>query len=362
MASTQKCCTLRAKPRQGGKQCRHTKEYIEKRSHRVAQHGFLKHAFVPVISQQLASLGHPSQIEGEFFNSLSHFAALYGFNLPDYSVADYPLNIAQAFEWAVQQMKRLRLELVLILVKDATYKCCIATVKIFDTGACLYYIPVKPLHLLLNDRKAKPQAGLLLSIFGYLYQIAQIPYFTEGYLSDTYDMIYNWITEDPNAFDEEDHLYILEEFKEMEYTGRRLFKSIRHPYHVQQFENRVQRFKPAIANDEALLAIGTKLLYLYKQHPTRTVFDSINESLLDPGAEEQIMPHQYISFFWSGKGPAYQQVIETVNMNFQEIACMQEPLTVQLFNTLQKEEKHNLDFEQQLFECLYELNEYLNET
>lgn len=344
------------------KRGRHKKRGLAERAGYAAANGFLKHAFAPVIGRELGLLGQPRQVEWEFFNSLSNLALLYGLDLTCKDRLAYPLNIAQAFEEAKKQFGQKRKELDLVILNDTTHKACIATAKAYDTGNCLYYIAVKPLQLLFGNPRCRVQANLLLSIFSYLHQIAGIPDFSNGFLGGEYEMIYEWFTEEERSNDEDDcYDEIMEAYKAMRYYGKKLFKSIGHVYHLQQFEHRVRHFKPVSETDKELHAVGIQILELYKQYPTRSIFDYVCPQLDETEREERVLADQYISFFWEGEGLIYHQLIETVNTRFQETTSVDEPTALQYFDQQQIVEKHDLSFEETFFDCIDHLAEVLNE-
>lgn len=305
-------------------------------------------------------LGQKRQIEAEFFNSLHNLACLYGVKLPACKGLGYPLNIAKSFEKA-QGLLQKNMGLELVILKDKSHKSCVATVKTYDTDMRLFYVAVKPLCLLFRDPRQKAKANLLLSVFAYLHQVAGVPYFSDGFLGGEYEMIYEWYTEAQGDFDESDCNEIIETYRSMDYFGKKLFKSIRHKYHLEKFQNRVLGFVPKTKNDRELLAVGKEILDVYLQYPSRNIFEKMQEKFIGPQEEDRISPDQYISFFWDGKGTVYEQLMETVNARFQELSGIDEPMAMQCFDRPQDKEDHDLGFEEKLLGCLGKLSDVLNE-
>lgn len=149
---------------QDGKGSRRKKMQLEKRTHCASANGFLKYSFTSVISRDIALLGQAKQIQHEFFSSLSNLAEFYQLDISCTGDLYYPFNIQDAFEKAKKAFDRKPTGLHLIISKDSTHKVCISTVKTYDTGQCLYYLPIKPLVSLLHNRQTKKQSGLLLSV------------------------------------------------------------------------------------------------------------------------------------------------------------------------------------------------------
>jgi len=351
------CCLAE----QDGKRRRRKKRQLEKRTPCASANGFLKYSFTPVVNREVGLLGQAKQVQQEFFHSLANLAEFYQLNIACEDNVCYPLNIKEAFEKAKKAFDKKPTGLHLIIAKDKTRKACISTVKTYDTGQCLFYLPVKPLLLLMQIRRMKKEANLLLSVFAYLYQVGGVPYFTQGFLAGEYDMIYEWYTTDESEYDEEYYNAVIQAYKQMNYFGKKLFKSISHKYHLQQFENRVQQFKPANQKDTALHEVSLQLLAVYKQYPERSIMDNIHECTIEQEGEEKVLPDQYISFFWDAEGIVYDQLIETVNTRFQETIDIDEPAAVQYFDRLPEKEQHDLGFEEQFFDSLHNLSDVLND-
>ncbi len=104
-------------------------------------------------------------------------------------------------------------------------------------------------------------------MFAYLYQLGSVPYFTHGFSGSEYDMIYEWYTTHDTDYDEQESIVIMQAFKLMKYHGKKLFKSIIHKYHLQQFESRVRQFKPTSKMEITIHEASRQLLTLYKQYP-----------------------------------------------------------------------------------------------
>jgi len=351
------CCLAE----QDGKRRRRKKRQLEKRTTCSSANGFLKYSFTPIVNREVGLLGQAKQVQQEFFQSLANLAEFYQL---DISCADnlyYPMNIQDAFEKAKKAFDKKPTGLHLIIAKDKTRKACISTVKTYDTGQCLFYLPAKPLVSLMRNRRMKRQADLMLSMFAYLYQVAGIPYFTYGFLSGEYDMIYEWYNTGDMDYDEADYLIMKEIYRLKDYYGKKIFKSINNEYHLQQFERRVRQFKPACEKDSALHTVSKQLLAVCKQYPTRGIMDNIYECPVQREEDEKVLPDQYISFMWDGEGMLYDQLIETINVRFQETVDMDEPAAVQYFDTMPEAEQHDLGFEEKFFDCLHNLSDVLNE-
>lgn len=350
------CCLAE----QDGKRLRRKKRQLQKRTPCTSANGFLRYSFTPVVNREVGLLGRAKQVQQEFFQSLANLAEFYQLEIFCKGSLCYPLNIKGAFEKAQKAFDKKRKGLHLIIAKDKTRKACISTVKTYDTGNCLYYLPVKPLVSLMQNRRTKKQANLLLSVFAYLHQVCGIPYFTDGFLAGEYEMIYKWYTTDESEYDEEYYNAFIQAYKQMNYLGSKLLKSISHNYHLKQFETRVRQFKPVGEKDIALHGVSLQLLAVYKEYPARSIIYNIHECPTEREENEKIWPNQYISFMWDAEGCIYDQLIETVNTRFQETLAIDEPFAVQYFDNLPEAEQHDLGFEEQFFDSLHNLSDVLN--
>jgi len=325
-----------------------------------AADGFLRHSFLPVRVNCHPELLNYRKVEREFFTSLSYLCSLYGFAMPDVSKQVFPFNLQCAYEYARTCLKQVAPALQLIVIQDSWEVAYLATVAEYDTDCWLYYVPVNQL-VRLTQRKQKKQAQLLLSVFAYLYQVAKMPFYTDSssYLFYEYEMLENWVQDDPeNA---EDYVTQLEQIRQAHYFGGKLLRQIRHPYHLQQFENRVNRYAPKTPADTELQEVSRELLQLYKRYPKNHLFLSVHEKLLNPKVEERLRPNQYISFCWNDYGILNNTLIEMVNNEFQEYSVIDLPMAIQIFDAPQEKPCHDLDFEKQIFGLITQLMEVLND-
>lgn len=350
---------VRRKPRHIAHDRRRAARQTQKRTCGYAADGFLSTSFSPIIGRNLALLGNAAAMQKEYFNSLINLAALYNLQLQPF-IAGYPQNIAQSFEAAKKQFESQNTGLELVIIKDKKIKACLSTIKHYDTGMCLYYIAVKPLAILLQNPYKQKQAILLLSVFAYLYQVAGMPDFHDGYVGSQYEYIYDSYTDGSADIDEDDYKAFMEWHKAMQFYGRKAFKSIRHSYHLLHFEERVKNFTPKTDKDTELLLVSTQILTLYLQNPSRRFFDNVTYNCVQTEEERRILPEEYVSFFWDAEGFMHDQLMEFVNIDFQEISCIEEPSAIQYFDTPQKAAKHDLSFEHAFFDCLHNLADLLD--
>ena len=346
---------------QNGKCRRRKKRQAAKRTRPAPANGFLNHRFTPVMGRDVGLLGVPAQVEKAFYQSLRNLVAFYHLKGDCSSKLSYPMNIKQSFDKVEKAFMQQRTGLQVVILNDATHKACVATVKAYDTGPTLFYLPLQRLVFILGKRHKRRQADLLLSVCAYLLQVAGIPFFNDGFVGGEYDMIYEWYDSGSMDYDEADFAVVRETYRQKDYHGKKLLKSLRHSYHLQQFEARVKNFRAVGKKDKELLEVSKKLLSLYRQFPERSIMDNVFGNLIEPGEEERIYPDQYISFIWDGAGMVFDQLIESVNTSFQEMPAIEEPSAVQFFDRLPDSAQHDLFFEEQFFESLHLLADILFE-
>ena len=154
-----------------------------------AANGFLKVRFLPHLAGQPAK---PSpKDEEDFYRSFILLCDHYGIAASETHSLGYPYNKSVAL-WEAGRLLRAKQEDVQILeCRDAAGNLVLQTEETYNTGSTLYYIPIVPLYRLMQDKRTKRAAQLLLSTCAYLYHIAGIPYYTNDstYLYWQYDMI-----------------------------------------------------------------------------------------------------------------------------------------------------------------------------
>jgi hypothetical protein len=336
---------------------RSTAQCAAKRPHRTNGNAFLKHEFKPF----WAYSGSRDRAEREFLCSLAHLCKHYGLPIPSAVNGDFPQNIYGTWQMICQKLKAQDKQLECIIAGNETLTATLATVTRYDTGMCLYYVPVRPLCYWVQNSQSGKLAGLLLSVFAYLHQIVQVPFYTEpgSYVGCQYQMIEDWVNDDQE--DEGDRDRQLDELYLMHNAGLKLHQQISKPEYVERFSDTVLNFNPADEWEKDWQSLADEFLQLCRQYPGRSIFDNIHSGLLYPEEEDRISADQYISFYWSGEGCIGDTLFETIDCNFQEIAFMDEPMHLQLFDRLPETGLPDFEFENRLFGLLHKLAKRLND-
>ncbi len=299
-------------------------------------------------------------MEGDFYSSLSNLCAMRGITLPETKALGFPYNMALAMQYLQAELKSGSADDADIrLVQDGD-GVFFARQERFDTGMTLYYIPVEPLFVMLRDKKRKQATKLLLSVFAYLYQVADIPYHRqEGtYLFYTYDMLNDWKMQD-----EEDDLEFQNAYRQMEYIGDVILQRIQNPENLRQFENRLSGFRARDEFDRDCRGLAERTFALFSQYPDARIHRSFSQAPWNEGDDDegrQIALDNYVSFYGSADGELSDLLIETINTDLQEFSGIDEPV---IYLPLDGREikDNNFDFETRLFALLEELSTFLND-
>lgn len=336
---------------------RSTGKQISQRTPVIDNNGFLNHSFQPFWG--INTMGW-KQTEREFFNSLSNLCSLYHWPLPDTAGIEFPQNIASAYAGVKELLKKQELDC--IIINDKKRKVCLATVKSFDTGYCLYYIPVRPLWLLLKDKEQDKLSEVIIHLFRYLYHIAGVPYYRENtYLYNQYEILTEWIEND--ADDEDDTAYRQHqaaEMKQLKDAGDEIFPVLKSPFDKSALQKAISAYGKCSNCDKEIIELAKRYLKLYQDFPSRSIHHSLHQSLLHPDESEYIYLEQYLSFYWSGNDDFYDSLMDMINSHLQEMGFQDEPTSLQYFDRPQEKEMHDFHFEQRFFDLIDGLTELLN--
>lgn len=337
------------------------KQQVQLSSVRTFTDGFLRHRFLPLYEQD-NDLPESVKIEKDFFESLRILTKHYGFETIAVRDKSYPYNILLAKEQIQKQLKKLEQDIELSIMQDDKGIVKLMTKHSYYTNMTLYYIPVLPLYRLLQDKKQKRTAELLLSVFAYLYHIAGIPYYRENntYLFYQYEYVQEWLM-DWDESDDKELSTIRSEFKKASYYGDILFRKLYNLYHLNNFKQRIDSYKPTSAFEKKCLIVAKTAWDLMIQYPDNNIFRNTSNQDFDE-FDGVIMAEQYISFIAENEGVLFENISRAINDEFNECSEIEEPKLLQIFDSENQFPNKNLDFEYRLFPLLIELCSLLNET
>ncbi len=338
----------------------------EMRSNSHVANGLLNCTFLPKFRQtEMNQVNETSvKLESDFFQSLSRLAEHY--KIEPFVQSEqfrFPYNINLALSDIKGKLKKNVLNWDSVRFNKENDKFYLVSEERYDTGATLFYIPVIPLFRMLGDKKRKKAAHLLLSVFSYLYHIADIPYYRQegSYLYYEYEMLKDWILDDPYEEDEEDEDHRLSEIDYAEWVGDKIEQKIYNRENLVFFDQRIVRFKPKDDFDTGCLMLARKTLAIYREYPDASIFRNAS-SMFDEDEEyleDQIIPmEKYISFYADNKGWLAGTIFESVNNQFQEYSETQEPALIKCFDGQEIESK-DLSFEKRLFDLLHDITDLI---
>lgn len=339
---------------------RGTAQPVAQRTAGFRPDGFLNHSFKPFSAVENRNY---RETESEFFRSAKNLCDLYQITLPEMAGLQFPQNVDYAYKYLCHSIEKMDKAQQCIIIRDETHRATLATLQTYDTGRCIYYIPVRPLWRMVQAAQQQPLAKMLLSVFAYLQQIAQVPYYRgDGlYLDCMYNILEDWINEELD--DEQEQEYRddqNDDLKELTHAGALLYPLISNPFYIDKFEAHIQNYHQSQNRDLEAEEVVAAFLQLYRDYPQQSVFDNIHPDLFNPDEEERIGAWQYISFYWSAEDTLYEMLFEMINNEFQEYGVTDEPMVIQLHDRPQALPLNDLNFEQRLFELMDKLCEILN--
>lgn len=328
-------------------------------SSRTVTDGFLRQQFLPLFERDRKQPDKASTEKG-FFESLTILTGLYGFKIRNVADKSYPYNILLAHHYAQKELSVSGQHIELAIFADEkTVK--LATHHTYNTDMTLYYIPALPLYRLLQDRKQKQNAEVLLSVFAYLYHIAGIPYYRDNYstLAYYYECMEDWLMESWEEEETDEKNRTNSELNKASCYGDIMHRKIYNPYQLNQFGQRIDCHKQKSSFDRECLTIAKKMYALLQDYPKYNIFRSTSNGELDED-DGIIRAQQYISFVAENGGTLYENIARMVNDEFNECSEMEQPTLIQLYDTQNNPSTEGLDFEYRLFPLLNDLCTLLN--
>lgn len=321
---------------------------------------FLKRQFLP-LCEIAKNVPTAKQTQKDFFDSLSILTGVYALEYLKTELQPYPYTILLAHQYAQKQLNKSGQDIEIIILQDEDGIVKLATNHSYNTGTTLYYIPVLPLYRLLQDRKQKKTAELLLSVFAYLYHIVAIPYYRENhtYLFYHYECMEEWMIDDLESDENDTTNCNLTEFNQANHYGEVILRKIYNPYQLNVFKQRIENYKPKSSFDKDCLNVAQKAFDLFTDYPDANIFRNTMNQDFD-NDEYIIRAEQYISFIADNDGELYDNIARVINDEFNESGEMEEPFLQQIYDSQSSPSKEGLRFEYRIFPLLNELCTLLN--
>ena len=334
-----------------------TERQAEIRTNSNATNGILKCRFLPKL-KTAHSVQACQKTERNFYNSLSKLAEHYSIEPMTTQVYNFPYNMVLGM-WDIDtKMKRIHRNWDSLHLLQDSKKTILQSEERYDTGTTLYYIPIVPLYRMLQDKKRKKTAQLLLSVCSYLYHIADIPYYRQedSYLYWIYEMHNDWIEDDDER---EENEMQKSELRKAEQIGDKIEQKLFNRINLKVFEQRLKSFKSRNSFDHECWQLACDTFALYKEYPNERIFRNAPFSEQDPYENDyenqSIGMEKYISFCAESKGWLYESVTDCINNEFNEYGKIDEPIICKTFDGRELNQT-NLDFENRLFNVLDKLS------
>ncbi|WP_018675957.1 hypothetical protein [Riemerella columbina] len=328
---------------------RGTERQAKKRTHKPSANDILRNVFMP---KMLETKGI-SINERDFFKSLSKLAEHYGFSPADTQNEPYPYNVHLAYHHAKKQLHQNEFYSNLRILKNEE-ESYLSIEETFCTNHSLYHIPIKPLYWMLRDKKTKPLAKLLLSVYAYFCRVG-VPYYkNDDFLCYRYEILTEWIMFDEPYSDEEcqEQKRNLQTLKECNTLGDLMYKKIKNSNNLDFFERRLNTFKVRNPFDLEYKQLAEKVYQLYKDYPNENIFRYSNYQPQEDEEYETITMDKYIGFVPTANDCISNQIVEMLNSEFNECIEIDQPTIYRKFSKNHKKDTRNFDFERRLFESI----------
>lgn len=332
----------------------------------AAAYGFLKTRFLPHHTGQAVSGCAANEKEG-FYRSFALLCSHYGICPVDTKGFAYPYGREVALFEAARLLRDKHPQHITIEPKENDGEFILNVREHFDTQNTLFYIPVAPLYFLMRDNKRKKAARLLLCVFSYLYRVAGVPCHTDdgSYLYWNYDMLTQWVMEDPQGWEDEKEYYsYVREINNALHIGEVTLRRLSNAIHLERFGEWVCNFTPNDAFGQDCHRLAQKFHSLWQDYPQGHIYSHADPDCL-PDPEEGyddndcITMEKYISFVAATDGWLYNNLEQSVNNEFGECISIQEPVLKRCFDG-QPQHTDSLDYECRLFPLINELCYLLN--
>lgn len=353
-------------PRPSAGRRRSTAQSFKKRAAGTNGNGFLRHTFQPVWLYE----GEQVTMEREFFNSLSNLCRYYDIVKPSIAGVPFPQNIYQSWQEVARRLEDRDKRLTCMIVSENKKQSVLAVAKPFGLSYDLFYIPVRAFWRWANHPEQQAITELVTVIFAYLHQVVLIPFYQENgsFMDNQYESLYQWLMEAGEDDDEESKDYREhreDTMYELRQAGARIMPLIQDPVWLTKIESTIFNYTPQDKAGQEFADLANEFLKLYKDYPKATIFDNTRPEILYPDEDDRLTPEQYTGFYWSGKDCFADELDDMINCSFQEIAVLDEPVALHLFDEMPGSRFYDFDFETRLFaliECLRDLlNDYDHE-
>ncbi|MFL9846032.1 hypothetical protein, partial [Flavobacterium rhizosphaerae] len=329
----------------------------------AAAYGFLKTRFLPHYTGQAIAGGTEKK---NFYRSLQLLCEYYRVQPVDTTGFAYPYGREVALHETGRLLNQTYPQHIEMDVLEHNRNFIVQATETCYTGNTLFYIPVLPLHYMMQDKKHRKGARLLLCIFSYLFHTVHIPYYTEdSFLYWQYEMVSEWVTNDPDDWEQKDYYEYVSQLRAALHYGEVMLRRLWNTVHLEHFGKWLADFKPHDPFDTECHRIAQKFYTLWQDYPETSLYRHADTDCLPDYENDDfdnydcITMEKYIGFVACTDGWLYENVQQSVNAYFNESVSKQEPVLKRIFDG-QPQDNDTLGFECRLFPLLNELCYLLN--
>ncbi|MDQ0107485.1 hypothetical protein J2T02_002604 [Chitinophaga terrae (ex Kim and Jung 2007)] len=326
---------------------------------------FLKYRFSQLWDRSYFDLP-VAGIERAFYASVGHFETLYGVQFHDRSRRAFPDNVLEDFEKISGWFSAHHPGRQVITGWSGKGYPCLTTYNAFDTGGYLYYIPIKPLYERLKDKQRPAVKNILLSIFAYLYKVANISMYSD-HRSSFYNTFFSYTcmtVEDEYDFGEEEKAEFLQHYHYQLDAGEKLRAILGNPCHLRSFRRRLDALQKVDYAPKTLVQIAQTIYDMYEAYLDRSILKepmtTTTPFCYDEQAHETVWMEDYLAFVWDLEDKiVFEHVMSVIQWHLEEKVHVEAPVAFQVFDRPQKQIAHDLSFAAATFNIVERLIETL---
>ncbi|OJV54206.1 MAG: hypothetical protein BGO31_12690 [Bacteroidetes bacterium 43-16] len=271
------------------------------------------------------------KMRADLFRSLSFAGHVVGIQFPADTVdvtSDYEIVIR--FAQLEQRMKMLNPDNELLIVED-NGQYSVAWRQHYCTGRTLFYIPVLSLYTLLRTNRRSGE--LLLGVACYLIRHAGIPYYRDRstYAYYQYEMLYEWLTDDPESWGEDSLHYKLNDLNAANTIGDIMGRKLCSKYPLSRLEE-LSKLIPDDPFGQKCRSLAEMTLRLMKQYPDSCLFEHMRPPFDRDDYDGCIQPDEYFAFVYDTDTWSGDSLIESVSSQLSEYDCIAEPEALTVFD------------------------------
>jgi hypothetical protein len=320
---------------------------------------FLKQTLYPVSTLVLPGKSSVTTIEYSFLQSLYHVCELYQIKKMELAKVPFPLNIYQSFIGLKQLMdEKFNLQL---LITGKIENPVIATAKRLDLNFNLYYLPLQPLKILLDNPDTAELAKLLIHAYHYFYEAGVELCHSASFIGHEMDILLDSFEQYADEIDKQELEERTKEASDIISDCQRLGALIRNPNDEISFGDWIKIDIVNKKHHQKFIAVVTAIFDLKSKFPGRKFTDQLSILSTNDTHNEIMYPDQYLAFYWGGETVFDEQLLEWIDSQLQEMGEARTPIALQVFDRPHAESSHVFEFEEAFLQCIVDVNEILYE-